>query len=294
MIITQLSGGLGNQMFQYALGRVLSLKNDNDLVFDLSAYTDQKNCDTPRKYELDIFGIEPIECTHVEKVRYGDENPLIEAVNRACKTHLDSSAPTLVKERGHQFHKELLQLRGSQYLRGFWQSEKYFVDYRDQILHDFTFKHKVSQKTGQLLLQIKSSDSVAVHIRRGDYVTSKAANSYHGTCSPTYYLSASKVMGKHVAHPTFYIFSDDPDWCRDNIKLNGNFIYVSHNHGQQSWEDMLLISRCQHQIIANSSFSWWGAWLNTNPDKIVIAPKKWVNDKNLDTSDLLPGTWIKL
>jgi hypothetical protein len=293
MIIVELSGGLGNQMFQYALARVMSLKNDDEYAFDLSGYTDQKNGDTQRDYELDVFTIEAIECSTHDKIKLGDENPIIQSINRILGTRLNANPSSLVKEEGHFFHPEVLARTGDLYLRGFWQTEKYFNNYEEAIRQDFTFKKRMSPKSKTILSKILVQNSVSVHIRRGDYVSNPVTNKYHGTCSPAYYQKASSVIAKKVVNPTFYVFSDDPAWCKKNIKLAGKTIFVTHNSGKRSWEDMFLMSRCQHHIIANSSFSWWGAWLNTNPDKIVIAPKKWVGGQ-ISMPDIIPADWISI
>lgn len=294
MIIAELSGGLGNQMFQYALARVMSLKNDDDeYVFDLSGYTDQKNGDTQRDYELDIFNIEAIECSTHDKIRLGDENPIIKSINRLLGTSLNANPSTLVKEVDHIFHPEILRRTGDLYLRGFWQTEKYFDTIRGILLQDFKFSRRISPKSKQLRLKIEENNSISIHVRRGDYVSNPITNKYHGTCSPTYYQKASSLIAKKVVDPIFYVFSDDPGWCKKNIKLAGKTIFVTHNRGKKSWEDMFLMSKCKHNIIANSSFSWWGAWLNSNPDKIVIAPKNWIVGQN-NMPDIIPASWITL
>ncbi len=222
MIITQLSGGLGNQMFQYALGRVLSYKNNDDLLFDLSSFTDQNNGDTPRQYELAVFGIKPFESSTHDKIRLGDENPFIKMINSLFKTNIDPDPSTLVREKGHYYHPEIIDKRGDIYLRGFWQTEKYFLDYRHIILKDFTFKKKLNLKSISLLEQIQKNDSVSIHVRRGDYVSNHNANKYHGTCPVTYYQKAAKIILKTVTKPIFFVFSDDPK----SSGINRHYLHV--------------------------------------------------------------------
>lgn len=294
MIITQLTGGLGNQMFQYALGYILSTKNQDDLYLDLAIFADNKNGDTPRPYEMDIFKIGTPDCTVHDRIRLGDENPIIGMINRVFHTHLNADPPTLVKESGHHFSPSVLTMKGDLYLRGFWQTDKYFREYRDQILKIFTFRKKISKQSTQTLREIESKNSIAVHVRRGDYLSNPAAKKYHGLCNPSYYQKAAVMIAKKIECPVFYVFSDDPEWCQSNLKFGGKTVFVTHNSGGSSWQDMRLMTACQHHIIANSSFSWWGAWLCQNAQKIVIAPKKWLATSSTQMDDICPSEWIRL
>lgn len=274
MIITKLSGGLGNQMFQYALGRVLAIKNHAKLVLDLSGYKNQAAIDTPRQYELGIFNI--------QAAKY----------SRNIFNFLRPRK--LISENSHSFDPAILKLKGNLHLVGYWQSEKYFAEYADIIRQDFTYNTSPAGKNKKLLHDISKSNSVSIHIRRGDYIKIPSTNQFHGTCGLEYYQSAVKIIKQKVKNPIFYIFSDDINWCKNNLNIIGKTVYIDHNQGAKSWEDMRLMSYCKHNIIANSSFSWWGAWLNNNPKKIIIAPRQWFNDQSIDTKDLLPATWIKM
>lgn len=294
MIITQLNGGLGNQMFQYALAKVLATQNNDDLYLDLSPFTDTKNGDTPRTYGLSIFGINNPECSTYDRIRLGDENPILKMINRTLGTSFDTTPSSLVKERQHAFDPKVLELKGDLYLRGFWQSEKYFLKYRDLILETFSFKKKLSKKSVELLKKIEIRNSISVHVRRGDYANNPSTKKYHGLCGLGYYRRAVALIKKLSINPTYFVFSDDPEWCKSNLELPGKTIFVSHNKGSHSWEDMRLMSACKHHIIANSSFSWWGAWLSRYPDKIVIAPKKWVADPRVQMPDIIPEGWVTI
>jgi len=295
MIIVQLTGGLGNQMFQYALGRVLSHKNSDKLTLDLSNYNPFFNTmDTIRSFELDIFNLKYEEASRSELVRLSDSNPIINFINSIFKTKINPFPVGFTPEIAHKFQRQVLQLKGSIYLRGYWQTEKYFKDYRDLIRNEFKFTKKTGSRNKVVLADIKRTNSVSVHVRRGDYVNIKTTKAFHGTCGPNYYLRSASYIEKNIINPIYYVFSDDPEWCKNNLKLSGRTVIIDHNKGNDGWMDMWLMSNCKHNIIANSSFSWWGAWLNENSSKIVITPKIWFKDKTVDTEDLVPSSWIKL
>lgn len=171
---------------------------------------------------------------------------------------------------------------------GFWQSEKYFLPVEQDVRKSFSFNMDLLNKGTQTVAkEISWKESVSVHIRRGDYINS----SNFGVCSIDYYKLAMSFISEKISDPIFVFFSDDIDWVKENIPCP-NAIYVSCNHGIDSWQDMYLMTQCKHNIIANSSFSWWGAWLNNNSNKIVIAPAKWFNYS--PNYDILPKEWITL
>jgi hypothetical protein len=295
MIITQLTGGLGNQMFQYALGRALSIKHQTDLSLDLRAYADQSPVDTPRSYELDVFQVPANIASAKLLKRWGRPNKYKVLLNQYFHLGLCTDPPGYIREIGHEFKSEILELPDNVYLSGYWQSEKYFAAIRGTILEDFSRRSTlISTKNKQLTSQITSGESVSLHVRRTDYVTNKNARAFHGICTISYYKKAMREIEKKVAHPTYFIFSDDPAWVKANIKSKHKTVYISHNQGRDAHEDIRLMSLCRHNIIANSSFSWWGAWLNQNPGKIVVAPKQWFRDKKIDTSDIMPAKWTRI
>ena len=133
-----------------------------------------------------------------------------------------------------------------------------------------------------------------MHIRRGDYVSNPTTNKLHGTCSLEYYHNAVDIIAAKVSNPHFFIFSDDHEWARNNFKIDYPLTFVAHNNAGKNYEDMRLMSLCKHHIIANSSFSWWGAWLGSNPKKIVCAPRGWFKDKSLNTNDIIPSDWSRI
>lgn len=248
MIITKISGGLGNQMFQYAAGRAMALKNNTSLKLDISGYANDK---FGRHYSLDVFNIKatlasPVDCL----------------LSRLSKTYLD----------------------------GYWQNEKYFIEYANQIRQDFKFKPRPNKKMAQYLKKIKATNSVAIHVRRADYINITRIAQAVGICTEAYYQRAIKFIAKKVNKPVFFIFSerDGLEWARENLKFESPCIFVKSG---EDYEDLELMSSCQHNIVANSSFSWWGAWLNENPKKIVVAPEPWFNNKKID---IIPHGWVKL
>ncbi len=208
---------------------------------------------------------------------------------------MQSLAPFLykgkyVKEQGARFQSAVLQSPQDAYLDGFWQSELYFKDQEKTIRTAFEFSDKIQQTHKVLASQMQSTLSVSLHVRRGDYVSNALANKFHGLCSPNYYQNAVKHLMSLGAIQLF-IYSDDLDWCRQHSKFDVPIHYVNTN---DAFADMYLMTQCKHNIIANSSFSWWGAWLNANSDKIVIAPQNWFSDPSIDTSDVIPATWQKM
>jgi len=199
-----------------------------------------------------------------------------------------------VREKGFSFDSRILELKGDVHLHGYWQSEKYFKDIRETILEDFTPIRPLRGRNQKVLDEIGSSSSISVHVRRGDYVIDPQTNKFHGICGPEYYKKAVEIIAKKVKSPVFYFFSDDIDWVKNNLRTKFKNVYVDWNQGDQSFVDMQLMSHCRHHILANSSFSWWGAWLNRNPHKIVVAPERWFQERSLDTRDLIPEGWLKI
>jgi hypothetical protein len=180
------------------------------------------------------------------------------------------------------------------YLHGNWQSEKYFQEIAAVIRSDFAFKVPVANRNVDLARQIGKVNAVSLHVRRGDYAADPKTNANHGLCSLDYYRKALRLLNERVDQPEIFIFSDDIAWVKANLDIDLPCLFVDHNMGMESYNDMRLMSLCQHHIIANSSFSWWGAWLNPNPDKVVIAPQRWFANANKNVDDLFPEGWVLL
>jgi len=292
MILIQLNGGLGNQMFQYAIGRCLAHSLNTELKLD----TSQFQPDNLRNYALSVFRIvenfaTPIDLTRVRR-------PLAWSIKYPVdllRSMIQPNAPILyIKESKFHFDPEILALPDNLYLEGYWQSEKYFKVIEKIIRNDFTFSVEPDYLNKQMADQIRICESVSIHVRRGDFVTNPTTNAYHGTCSVDYYKKAIQIIKNRVHQPQFFIFTDDPIWVREHLDTGYPTVFVDFNGPEKDYEDLRLMSLCQHHIIANSSFSWWGAWLCQNTEKIVIAPIKWFNKPDINTQDLIPDTWIRL
>jgi hypothetical protein len=199
----------------------------------------------------------------------------------------------ILRERSYPFDAAVLDAPGNVYLAGYWQSEKYFKEIEDIIRRDFCFKSEPEQQNAAMAEKIKGVAAVCVHVRRTDYVTDPGASQLLGTCSPEYYRNAACLVGSQVSNLHFFVFSDEPDWARANLELGGATTFVTHNGSEKGYEDQRLMALCRHHIIANSSFSWWGAWLG-NSGGIVVAPKRWFIAKELDTRDVIPERWVRL
>ena len=292
MIIVKLQGGLGNQMFQYSLGRHLSIRNKTNLKFDISSLGLKDPSNTKRNYSLSVFKVEESFATDKEigwfkKYKF-KKGKLWFWYNRTI-----ASRKKYLWEENINFENQILFMNNPIYIDGWWQKESYFKEISEIIKKDFTLKKELSEYSKKIEREIKNSNSVSIHVRRGDYVSDKKTNEWIGVCSPEYYESAINEIKKKISNPHFFIFSDDQGWAKLNIKTGSPTIYVSENSNRPE-EDMYLMSLCKNNIIANSSFSWWGAWLNKNNNKIVIAPKRWFKAEKMSKFGIIPDSWIKI
>jgi len=291
MIIAKLKGGLGNQMFQYALGRVLSLKNSDTLKLDASGYG-ERGGDTMRHYTLDKFSLDVEMATRdeIQKLKY--PFGIVSKGWRFFKFKF-------LRQFNAGFYPCILRKKGDIYLDGFWQTYKYMPGHEDTIRNDFGLRDPISQSAAAIAEKIKGGNgsTVSLHVRRGDYISSPRENAYHGSYDNDYYSLALKRVATELAKrsiSTFqvFVFSDGMDWVKENIKIPYPTIYVPDNI--PDYEQLTLMAKCDHHIIANSSFSWWGAWLNPNMDKTVIAPKRWVKKSEWRHKDTVPPAWIRI
>lgn len=289
MVIVRLIGGLGNQLFQYAMARRVAYMNGVPLKIDATPFSSYKL----HKYSLSPFNISADFATPDEIAGVKCSKGFTGMRQRVSALFHPYYQRPVVKERTFHFDPDIFNISGNAYLQGYWQSEAYFREIEDLIRQEFTIKPKpeaVNMKTAEM---IANSNAISLHVRRGDYVTDSKAKEVYCACSLEYYQEAIELIARQVKNPHFFIFSDDPVWAQANICIQYETSYVTNNDAGRNYEDMRLMSLCQHHIIANSSFSWWGAWLNPNPEKIVIAPKKWFSI-DIDTKDLLPQEWVKL
>jgi hypothetical protein len=290
MVITQIIGGLGNQLFQYAAGRALAQKYNTEFKLDINRFETYKLHD----YSLQHFNIVQNFATPEDVIRLTTFSRLHDTLNKKyLKNYFRFNT---VVEKKNVFNEKIFKASANTYLDGYWQSEKYFTKAADTIRKEVTIVHEPSGKNLELATEIKKGNAVSLHIRRGDYVSNNLTNQIHGTCSNEYYFSAIDYILSRVADPIFYIFTDDPAWVTQNFQIKTPHKFVTHNNAATNYEDMRLMSLCKHNIIANSSFSWWGAWLNNNLDKIIIAPKIWYADpiRNQTTADMVPLNWLRL
>ena len=290
MIVLNLKGGLGNQMFQYAAARGLGLHLHQNVYLDLGFLEQNRETDdfTARSFALGIFKIK------VLRFRTGDGNSLLP--NLIKRWMGKTKKPLHVYDDGSDLNNVQLPA----YLDGYFQSEKYFGDQRSTLLKEFSFKLPAGDINEPLVKDILNTASVSIHFRRGDYVTKAAVAQVHGVCDVAYYETAAATLSKQYRGLVFYVFTDDPIWVKEHFILRHNAAYkmvlVDSNHGIDSWKDMYLMSICKHNIIANSSFSWWGAWLNQHAEKTVIAPTRWFADETVHAfeKDIVPASWIRI
>ncbi len=279
-------------MFQYATGRALSLERGQHLYLDTSGFSGYP---LHQGFELHrIFHCHaPIASeAEVHAVLGWQASPLVRRiVERSGFGWLRRSR--FVVEPHFSYWSGLNAVPGDCYLVGYWQSARYFEKYASVIRKDFGFRAQMVMRNSVTAINISQSSAVSIHVRRGDYLHDPGTSAKHGVCSLDYYETAIRYLMDRLDRPSFFVFSDDIDWARNNLMIDAPCQYVDHNQGESSFVDMYLMSLCQHHIIANSSFSWWGAWLNSNPEKIVLAPAKWFAHP-IDTGDLLPDGWIRL
>jgi hypothetical protein len=286
----KLLGGLGNQLFQYAAGRSLSMRKKTALYLDTSDYGKANSGISNRNYELGLFNIQASLACPEQIRRFTHPSVIRRNLNRVLPYHKRGH----YKELFYHYDPDFFSAAGSTLLEGYWQSQKYFKGIAGILRDEFRVTAPLSAETIDLIDRIKNTNSASVHIRRGDYVKNPETFKFHGVCGVDYYAKALKMMAGKTPGIELFVFSDDMEWTRENIATELPVTYVSHNDSEHAYEDLYLMSHCKHNIIANSSFSWWGAWLNTNPGKIVIAPSKWFNKSDADTKDLLPEEWLTI
>lgn len=275
--------GLGNQMFQYALGKRLSLDWTSELKVDVSWFNNIKAGDIPRELEIDSFNVALDEATEAE---------IVKAMPSFFVRVIDKIRGRINRNHFYRFYPQILKKEKDIYLDGYFQSYKYFESIRDILLQEFTLKPGYNTEVNKMKEEIeKSGQSVAIHIRRGDFATIRKG--YNGLCDLSYYERALANIKKKYIDVKLFIFSDDIEWAKTNLKLASPMVFISHpmlNAAEELW----LMSLCKHQIIANSTFSWWSAWLNQYPDKIVVSPSCWLVAEDIKTDNLLPSDWIKI
>ncbi|AGY81957.1 alpha-1,2-fucosyltransferase [Carnobacterium inhibens] len=287
MLIVKVYGGIGNQMFQYSFYKYLQ-KNNDDVFLDISDY---KVHNHHNGFELiDVFNIEVKQADmskfkgHVSSknsIFYRLTSKLFKRNILGYSEFMDSNGISIVRNE---------KILTDHYFIGFWQDVLYLQSVEEEIKEAFNFKNVAIGKQNLELISLSESvESVSVHIRKGDYANNSDLSDI---CDLEYYEEAMKIIDSKVSEPLYFIFSDDIEWCKQKFGKRDNLIYVDWNIAKKSYIDMLLMSKCKHNIIANSTFSWWGAWLNNNSKKIVICPKTWDRKKN--ENHLLLNDWIAI
>jgi hypothetical protein len=277
MIITRLHGRLGNQMFQYAAARGLAARRGTGVALDTREAEARGEGFLTRAFDLPLK--EPDRLPPLKR-----DAPLRYGLWRL-------TSPSFRREDGLGYNAAIETWPDGTYLHGYWQSERYFAHVSDAIRSDFRFPESQSAQNAEMAARISAGPSVSLHVRRGDYVSLGA----HVLCDQAYYEAAlARVLDGLDVALTVYVFSDDPDWAKANLPLPCPKVVVDFNGSDADFEDMRLMSLCDHNIIGNSSFSWWGAWLNANPDKRVTGPAKWFGDPKLVNPDILPAGWLRI
>jgi hypothetical protein len=293
MILITLLGGLGNQMFQYAFGRALAKKLNSELFLDLSSFNKHTK-DTQRTFELNYFPIQAKIASKEDLKRVIPENEKIRSFLKSVQLSSKGMLPiTIIRERKFNFDPDIFYNSDNSNFIGYWQSEKYFSNISSLIKKEFSFILPLTSKNENLIQRMESNNSVSLHIRRGDYISNPEIKKYHGICSIEYYQKALSIIEEKIPGNELYIFSDDPQWARMNISSPSLVTVVDWNN-EKPHDDLRLMASCKHHIIANSSFSWWGAWLGKSDNQIVIAPEPWFNNKDINTSDLYIDNWIRI
>ncbi len=293
MIIVRLQGGLGNQMFQYAFGKAVSSRCNEILKFDLTHLLARYKSKLTifRNYDLDVFNIEIIKATNLEILSF----TLPRFNNKYIYTLLNKFylKNNVYTEKYFNYNYDVNYLQGSHYFIGYWQSFKYFLEMEEKIRKDFILPH-ANANSLDIANRIASSSSICLNYRRTDYLSNNILNTLSGTDGKNYYEKAIKTIVDTVDEPHFFIFSDDIEWCKNNVKLKFKTTFVEHLYAGRKFANyMKLMSMCKHFIIPNSTYAWWAAWLARGKNKIVVAPRNWFMDKEIDTNDLVPEDWIR-
>jgi len=286
MVIIKLKGGLGNQLFQYAFGRLIALKRGEDLKLDKDILGQRG--DTYRAYGLDNFNIKAEIASREEVLKVKYPLGLVSKAWRFFKAKF-------LRNFHIGFEARMLKTKAL-YLDGFFQSCKYLEPIRRELLEEVSLKEDISLKYSDLLSDLNFSNSVALHIRRGDYVNNPATKKAHFICDLSYYQKAISLIKEKLNEesliPKFFVFSDDINWAKENLKTE-NCLFISRPEFLDS-EELILMSKAKNNIISNSSFSFWSAWLNNNPEKIVIAPALWNRKYKRAYKDLIPEDWLRV
>ena len=291
MIIAQIFGGLGNQMFQYAAARRLAQQRNAVLQLDISSFEHYPL----RQYELSHFKLDQNFASASELQPYHSHILRYRIPRVVEKLALPYYRRRIFSEQiKYRFDPNFLRVPTNVYLSGYFQNQDYFAPISDLIRADFQLAVPASMASQAIAVAIEAGNSISLHLRRGDYASDPATRAHHGLLPLSYYQAAVQNVVERVSQPEFFVFSDDPDWAQTNLHLKYPVTFVTANGAERAYEDLWLLSRCKHHIIANSSFSWWGAWLSTTLSKIVYAPDRWILSDAGSASGVVPPNWNRL
>ena len=294
MIISLLNGGLGNQLFQYAAGRSLASFHCTEHILDISKFSNIAfSNQTPRNLDIFDFNISSRVAVDEDLIKLRPSNIMLARVWRSLKNRF-------FKKYYLDWRPELFSGGNQQYLDGYFQSEKYFIDIVDELRNEFTLCDEYLLPIANILNKIQSDPpSISIHIRRGDYVNNMQIRHIYDICTLDYYTRATQEILQRYPNARLFIFSDDVEWVQKNMTAFQNITLVSDmktisGENLRPSQELFLMSQCDHHIIANSSFSWWGAYLNTSLTKVVIAPNLWNRSKLFPQENIIPRSWIRL
>lgn len=292
-IYSYLQGGLGNQMFQYAIARALSEHYQSTFLLDRSWFDVPQSETTPRPYQLDLLQIQNV--ANSDLIFPKKPNKLI----KALLGFMPTNPIVYYQQNAFEFDPSLFRLKRMAerdlFLFGYWQAYPYLESIRPILQTEFKTKAPTPNHYQTYLQQIRSSESVMLHIRRGDYVNSPSAAKFHGVLPLSYYQQAIEVLLLQKPDSHFFIFSDDLPWAKEALPKNLKITFVENAlQADAAAQELQLMTECKHQIIANSSLSWWGAWLKQDCNGLVFTPNRWISDNSLDLSNLLPTSWHRI
>ena len=302
MLLVSINDGLGNQWFQYATARTISLKLNRKLFLDVDWYNNiykledrsDPNATTHRDFLLNYFNIQSrvLNRVHLNWIKR------LEIRSRNSKNFkllqdglLNNFSYTPIDHNNYSI--EFIESQPKVYLTGYWQNTDIIEEYKNILCNELNLKHPLSATNTNILKSINSTNSVAIHIRRGDYISKPNSRKVHASCSNNYYYDSIDYMQDRLTNLQYFIFSDDMTWVKDNLDFATNSTFIDNN--EPEYEHLFLMSACKHQITANSTFSWWAAWLNKNTQKIIITPEHWYNDMRLNETVIrIPNEWKKI
>lgn len=288
MIYVRLFGGLGNQLFQYSTARALSLRVGTGVIVDTRYLSGEA---THMSYALKHFRV-ALEKSSPYLPPHAHDLPLRYLLWRFGLGH----SPRFMRESSLRFDASVLSAPDETYLHGYFQSERYFLDRAAEIKTELQFVTPPSLENRRWIAQIEKDDrAISVHVRRGDYIADPKAAATYRRCDEAYYRQAiQEIAARTGIEPRAYVFSDDPQWAKMNLSLGIETFVVEHNQGEAAFEDLRLMTLCRHHVIANSTFSWWGAWLSGSEQGVKVGPAVWFSNDKDNSGDLIPESWIMI